>query len=207
MKNEANKLEVYIIRHGTTDKAMGNQLVSAVRDFPLNAEGIKQTEALRKRFSREGYHFDRIYSSPIRVAQETAGRIFGERGYVIEPRLTKVNHGDWEYKKKDDVYTEEVRRALEADPYNWHAPNGESQASIEERMYSFLEEIRKGMRIGKVAAISHGIPTISLLRKCLGVNSKDIQNMELANTSLTRIDYDSGGWKVVKVNDNEHLLN
>src|SRR3989344_4371146 len=119
-KETDNGLEVYLIRHGKTRKARGDELVSAVRDFPLDERGIEQSEALRDRLNNEGHSFNRVYSSPLRVSKETADYVFGEGNYDTDKRLTKHFHGDWENERKDEVYTEEVKRDLESDPYNWH---------------------------------------------------------------------------------------
>lgn len=208
MKKETNQgnLEVYLIRHGKTRNARGDELLRDVRDFPINVEGIEQCENLKRYLANRAYTFDRVYSSPIRAAQETADKVFGEGNYIVDERLTKHSHGDWENKGKDDVYTEHVRRALESDPYNWHAPNGESQRDIEERVYDFVEEKRAEMpRGGKIAVVTHGVPIITLIRKVLGVDSKAVQGIELENTSLTRFDCNSNEWKVVEVNEKEIL--
>ncbi len=207
MKKEKDNcnLEVYLIRHGKTREARGDELVSDVREFPINEEGVRQAKDLKDRLNQEGYIFDRVYSSPIRVAQETADNVFGDN-YVNDVRLTKHFHGDWEDRIRREVYTDEVKQELRADPYNWHAPNGESQKDIEQRMYGFLQDIvKENPSGGRIAVIAHGIPTISLLRKIWDVDSRKVQDLDLANTSLTKLDYDGKEWKVEYYGDDRHL--
>jgi broad specificity phosphatase PhoE len=195
------KLEVDLIRHAKTREAREDELVSAVRDFPLVGEGVGQCEALREKLDKEGTGYDEVYCSPILCAKQTANKVFGN--YVIDERLSKHSHGDWEDREKGEVYTPKVKKEIELDPYNWHAPNGESQKDVEERMYKFLEELQG--QEGKFAAVTHGIPIISLLRKLWNVDSREVQDLDLANTSLTRLYYDGKKWEVAYSGDDAHL--
>lgn len=63
-------VELYIVRHGETDTNYEGRINGMPTDKPLNANGIKQVEELKKHIDIT--KFDEIYSSPMKRAVQTA---------------------------------------------------------------------------------------------------------------------------------------
>ena len=62
---------IYIVRHGQTAKNKAN-LLQGRSDVPLNDTGVEQAKAVRERFEAAGIRFDKVYTSPLIRAVQTA---------------------------------------------------------------------------------------------------------------------------------------
>ena len=86
---------IYIIRHGET--AMNSRHVLQGRsDFPLNDRGIAQAEAAARRLAGMGVRFDRVFSSPLRRAIQTAGIVAPGVTVEADDRLIEMEYGPYE---------------------------------------------------------------------------------------------------------------
>ncbi len=86
---------LYIIRHGQTEKNKAN-LLQGRSDIALNDTGRLQAVEVRDRLLAAGIHFDRVYSSPLVRAVQTAEIVTGMAPHVIEPRLIEMDYGPYE---------------------------------------------------------------------------------------------------------------
>ncbi len=99
-------MEIYIVRHGQTIWNKERRLQGRT-NIPLSEEGrevaIKTGIALRK------VHFDKVYSSPLDRAYETACLICGERDIEIQKddRLYELNFGNMEGRVMDELKASE----------------------------------------------------------------------------------------------------
>lgn len=89
---------LYLIRHGTTD-ANANGIFQGVLDLPLNELGLRQAEALGKRF--ENIELDALYCTPLTRTRQTAEGLRGskELPILVEPGIIEVDGGLMEAKK------------------------------------------------------------------------------------------------------------
>ncbi|MGA2513348.1 MAG: histidine phosphatase family protein [Candidatus Limnocylindrales bacterium] len=132
-------LNILLTRHGLTpagDAMLGGQL-----DVPLAQEGLAQAEALSRRLA--GVRIDRIISSPMLRALETAQALARGRPVEVEERLRELDYGRWE----DLTYAEmqahdpDLRARWEHDPAATHSPGGESGDDVAARARSFLGDL------------------------------------------------------------------
>src|SRR5271157_4618951 len=117
-------LTLILTRHGqaaASDVMLGGQL-----DVPLTPEGRQEAEALASRL--EGIRIDRIVSSPMARALETAQTIADGRPLEVDERLRELDYGRWEglTYTQIDAHDPELRARWEADPAATHSPGGES---------------------------------------------------------------------------------
>ena len=95
-------MELYIIRHGET-KWNSEKRLQGRSDIELNEYGIElariTSEALKD------VKFDRIYSSPLKRAYETAEILRGSRklDIICDDRLKEMCFGDYEGKVTDTL--------------------------------------------------------------------------------------------------------
>jgi broad specificity phosphatase PhoE len=87
---------VYIIRHGQTRQNREKRLQGR-SDLPLDETGTAQARALGERFRSRGIVFDRVISSPLRRAVQTARLAAGEDApLVTDERLIEMDYGPYE---------------------------------------------------------------------------------------------------------------
>jgi len=132
-------LNLLLTRHGLT--SAGNVMLGGQLDLPLAPEGRTEAEALRRRLA--GVRIDRIISSPMLRALETAQAVATGRPVEVDERLRELDYGRWE----GLTYTEidgrdrELRRRWEHDPAATHSPGGESGDDVAARARIFLVDL------------------------------------------------------------------
>ncbi len=85
-------MHLYIMRHGETDDNT-RRVLQGQKDNPLNERGRQQ--ALRAKEELSGILFDRVYSSPLIRAVETAVLATGRprEEIILEERLKEISFG------------------------------------------------------------------------------------------------------------------
>ena len=143
---------IYIIRHGKTEMNRAGALQGR-SDHPLNEEGIAQAEKAGKLFRTAGITFDRVYSSPLIRAVQTAQLATADESpeIVIDDRLIEMEYGPYEGMTMEDPAPEvlEFFRDFVHNP----APDGMEQlSSVTGRLGEFLEELRADLIRGAAAS-------------------------------------------------------
>ena len=89
-------MDIYVIRHGQTDANLHHELQGR-RDVPLNEQGREQARRVRALLNERGILFDRVYSSPLGRAVETARIVAGGNVPVkTDDRLLEMDYGPYE---------------------------------------------------------------------------------------------------------------
>jgi broad specificity phosphatase PhoE len=132
-------LTLILTRHGITpagDVMLGGQL-----DVPLAPEGRAQAEALRDRLA--GVRIDRIISSPMLRALETAQTIAAGRPIEVDERLRELDYGRWEGLSYAEIEIQDpaLRALWEADPATTRSPGGECGNDVAARASRFLVDL------------------------------------------------------------------
>jgi broad specificity phosphatase PhoE len=132
-------LTLLLTRHGQAvegDVMLGGQL-----DVPLRPRGREEAEALARRLA--GVRIDRIVSSPMLRAIETAQTIATGRPVEVDERLRELDYGRWEglTYAEIDARDPELRARWEHDPAATHPPGGESGDDVAARALNFLVDL------------------------------------------------------------------
>jgi broad specificity phosphatase PhoE len=149
-------LTLILTRHGITtagDVMLGGQL-----DVPLAPEGRAQAEALRDRLA--GVRIDRIISSPMLRALETAQTVAAGRPIEVDERLRELDYGRWEGLTYEEIESRdpELRARWESDPADTRSPDGECGNDVAARARSFLIDLTADELGGPHAAAAHPRP-------------------------------------------------
>lgn len=133
---------IYLVRHGQTAKNK-ERLLQGRSNLPLNETGIRQAETVRDYFRANDIHFDRVYSSPLIRAVQTARIIAGEETELItDDRLLEMDYGPYEGTSLINPSPEIVY--FFQDFVHHPAPEGmESLAEVVERLRDFLGFVQK----------------------------------------------------------------
>jgi broad specificity phosphatase PhoE len=135
-------LTLVLTRHGLTDRSEPEQHLGQHIDISLSDAGRRQADALSHRLA--GVRFDRVISSPLFRAQETAEIL--ARGAVrleTDPRLKEMDYGRWEGLTYDQIADRDgaARREWELAPDRLACPGGESGEDVARRVRSFLGDL------------------------------------------------------------------
>lgn len=137
--------KIILIRHGQTDMNK-DQLYYGRLDVPINETGKEQAENTRKNLVEFEIDYDKIYSSPMKRAYETA-EIVNYKNLEIEKddELREMDFGIFEglsYKEIIKKYPEEMEK-LKKDWKTYSYVTGENPFMLQKRALKFLEKIDK----------------------------------------------------------------
>lgn len=137
--------KLILIRHGQTDMNK-DQLYYGRLDVPINETGKEQAENTRKNLVELEIDYDKIYSSPMKRAYETA-EIVNYKNLEIEKddELREMDFGIFEglsYKEIIKKYPEEMEN-LKKDWKKYSYVTGENPFMLQKRALKFLEKIDK----------------------------------------------------------------
>ena len=166
---------IYIIRHGQTEKNKA-KVLQGRSDVPLNDAGRQQAAEVRERFEREGISFDKIYTSPLVRAVETAQIVAGAaphqivagaaphqivtgaapQQFEVDSRLIEMDYGP--YEGMDLTHPAPEIITFFSDFVHNPAPAGmEPLPEVVARLGTFLEEIRDEARGRTILLSTHAI--------------------------------------------------
>lgn len=199
---------LYLIRHG--ESAWNEQgRVQGWGDPRLSREGLAQARAVARRF--RAIPLQRIYTSPLARARQTAQAIAAAAGLPIQPvaDLREVGLGVWEGRPVNLLrrrYPDLYRTWLRA-PSRARIPDGEGIARFQRRVLSafrgVLDEADHG---ASVAVVTHGGVIRVILAHVLGVPFDPLmRGISLGSTSITRLTRTGGRLAITVLNDTAHL--
>lgn len=159
---------ISILRHGITD-ANENGIYIGKTDLPLSENG---REALQEKYETHEYpKVQRVYTSPLERAVQSAEILFPDRELVIVDDLREMNFGVFEGLSVDDLieldsYKKWLKGGLDNPP-----PNGESLRNMMLRCYSalnlmILDMMKEG--ITHAGAVTHSGILMNMM-SCFGL--------------------------------------
>jgi broad specificity phosphatase PhoE len=183
-------------------------------DVPLSEVGTAQAEALAGRLT--GVRIDRIVSSPMLRAAETARTIAAGRPVEVDERLREQDCGDWEGLTFEHATARdpELRARWELDPAANSLPGGESGNEVADRVRHFLDDLLASEPSNtderRVLLVAHTAVNRILLCIALGVPVRDYRRRFVQDrANLTVLQYDEGAGhdraQLLLANDASHL--
>ena len=145
-------LTLVLVRHGLTPRSSPEQHLGQRLDVSLSSDGLRQAHSLGRRL--HDVPFDRIVTSPLSRARETAEIVAAGRPVVGDARLAEMDYGEWEGHTREEVLGLHpgFRAKWEADPATLRCPGGESGNDVARRVASLLRDlIDPGSALGRPA--------------------------------------------------------
>jgi broad specificity phosphatase PhoE len=225
-------LTLALTRHGLTDRSVPEQHLGQRIDVSINDAGRRQAEALGRRLAP--VRFDRVISSPLFRARETAEQLIRDVRLEADPRLREMDYGAWEgltyraIEARDGAF----RREWELAPDRLACPGGESGNDVAVRVRAFLDDLlaehrswqaRASFRAATAQAgaattpterpilvVAHSSTNRILLCLALGTDLRDYRKRFVqGQANLTVLRWDAGDGpedaKLVVANDLGHL--
>jgi broad specificity phosphatase PhoE len=186
-----------LVRHGAT-VYNAQRRFQGQTDVPLSGEGHLQAGRLAARLREEA--FERIYTSDLLRARQTAGAIAETHGLepVADERLREFAFGAWEGLTWAEILAERPHLSES----NWHhaqlyAPEGgENFDAVCARVHSFFDELA-GQGLSDVAVVTHAGTLHAMLSVLDLPESKQAVPVNFFPASITRIVEDAGGWRLI----------
>jgi broad specificity phosphatase PhoE len=206
-------LTIYLTRHGHTDLSVPDRYLGRRIPASLSERGREDARALGERL--KSVPIDRIISSPLERAAETAHLLAGDRPLEVETdeRLTEFDYGAWEGMTTDEVSERmpEEYRLYEANPAIYRPGGGENGIEASRRavaLIDYLLEWWAGTGDRTVLLVGHSSINRVLLAAITGVPLADYRRRFLQDwVNLTTLRWDDldGGPLLVLVNDMSHV--
>ncbi len=187
---------ILLARHGETDwnKELRFQ---GHRDPPLNETGRRQAAELAVRLEQE--QLDRVYSSTLRRARETAEIVVARLGIPlgIDDSLREVDTGSWSGLTRAEIeerFPEAFRRWLDYGP-GWE--DGESYEEMAERVAATLELLVQRHPDGRLLIVTHGGPVRAAQAWAMGIPFEEARRTgpPLHNCGLFEADVGAGTFR------------
>ena len=169
---------IYIIRHGQTEMN-SRQVLQGRSDFPLNDVGIAQAQKAAS--DLQGISFERVYTSPLKRAVQTAKIIAPGIAPLIDDRLIEMDYGP--YEGTDLTHLPQEILDFFSDFAHTPAPGGMEQLdSVVKRAGSFLEDI-KTLK-GDILISTHAIAMKGILEYLTPGSNGDYWSKYIGNCAV-----------------------
>ena len=149
---------IYLIRHGETARNKEKVLQGRI-DVPLNDTGREQAAEVRDRFRAAGITFDKIYTSPLIRAIQTAEIVtegMDAVPQIVDDRLIEMDYGP--YEGMDLTHPAPELIAFFRDFVHTPAPEGmEPLPEVTARLGAFLSDIRAEAAGSNILISTHAI--------------------------------------------------
>lgn len=181
---------IYIVRHGQTELNSRNVLQGR-SDYPLNEKGEEQAREAAELL--KDIHFDRVYSSPLIRAVQTAKIIAPYAEPQIDGRLTEMDYGQYEGMTFSEFPPEVI--TFFRDFINNPAPEGMEQLySVVERAGSFLEDCCRTYK--NILVSTHAIAMKGILEYLTPESRGSYWSKHIGNCAVYTVDYKGGSFTV-----------
>lgn len=190
-----------LIRHASNDYLKQNRMAGLRAGVHLNEEGQRQAAALAQRLA--DLPLRAIYSSPLERARETAHALAQPHQLdpQIHPGLIEVNVGDWTDQPLDELRTTAAWKQMQARPYAFRFPNGESNAEMHARIVATIDALVAAHPQHIIALVSHADPIKSALAHYLGMDLNHFNRLVIEPASVSVLGFDERGVVLYRLND------
>lgn len=197
-----------LVRHGES-AANGKGFFAGQLDIPLSDRGKEQARRVAD-YIKKNYHVDKIYSSDLSRAYDTAKAIAETVGLEIETeeKLREIYSGDWQGRTFDELQEQyaDTYGVWLTDIGNAVCPNGETVKELYQRIFFAVSKIAKENREKTIVVVTHATPIRALCCRMKGFSVKEMKNVPwVSNASLTVLQFEEDEFSLVEEDVCEHL--
>lgn len=190
---------ILLIRHGKTDY-VHNALAGRINS-PLNEFGQQQANTIAD--SLKDLPITTIYSSPLLRTQQTAAPLSTllEIPVQIHDGFNQVNFGNWEGRPFEELDKDPIWQQFQKHPDTIIPPNGESAASVRERVEEAIFTLVKESNENSLIAIfTHGSIIRHGVSTCIGLPLVHFNQLTVAPASVSTIRIKNGTGRLLYLN-------
>ncbi|MCP5514963.1 MAG: histidine phosphatase family protein [Spirochaetales bacterium] len=199
-----HETRLYLVRHGETEWNREDKM-QGVKDSPLTDKGVEHARLLGSRLKGLTGGIDKIYSSDLGRAFDTAVLIGGYLSLSVnrDERLRERNMGifegySWDYVREN--FPQEFKKTV-SDDNSYRIPEGESKNEYIEKVRSFLDFASREHEGDRVLAVTHRGFINFALRIILSVPFHERMGIIVQNTSLAGFTLHKGRWMLERFGD------
>jgi probable phosphoglycerate mutase len=189
---------ICLARHGETNWNLERR-VQGQLNIPLNVKGFAQAEALARELA--GERFDRIYSSDLRRALQTAAPIASRLGLpvVASAALREKHDGEWQGLVADEVEQQFPRQYAmhrRRRPHFTILGGGESHVQFAARVRAELDAIAQRHPGEAVLVVAHAGVLDIAYRIATGVGLSVKREAPVLNAAPSWFTHENGVWRL-----------
>jgi len=187
--------KLFLIRHGETEFTRAGKYCGH-GDVPLNASGIKEARALGRKL--KNVKIDKIYSSDLRRALETAKIVFPNRRILKRRGLREIDFGKFVGLTIEEAGKRYPRiyDAWANNPDHVKIPNGEAMRDFAKRVRKCFVRIYNENARKRVAIITHGGALRVILFKIQKQGLDNFWGIKHATAAVRTIEFKNGTAKI-----------
>ncbi len=197
--------KIYLARHGQDkDNEMG--ILNGHRDMPLTEIGLNQSNQVSLKIKQSGIHFDKVYSSPLQRAYQTA-KMITECLQINSPEkidlLIERNFGVMSGKPAKDITELCSPDILQTETITYFlSPEGaETFPQLIERANTLLDIIKSKHEGQSILLVTHGDFGKMIYAAYYNLNWQEVLTMfHFGNSELLLLSKDSAA-------DDSHIFN
>lgn len=195
---------LFLVRHGETDKNIGQKLHQAQDPEVLNPKGVEQMEKTALTLAKEDVEV--LYSSNERRAIQS-GEILSQKLGVPLQQISGMQERNWgKFAGRPWPEIEAVLKPMSLkERYLYLPPEGESWQEFETRLIDSLTRILKENEGKTVVIVSHGGAIRASMPYLLNVPKEESFKYDPDNASITSFDYDGEKIFPKTINNTSHL--
>lgn len=197
------------LRHGESVGNLENRFQGHA-DFPLTGTGRLQAQALAKRWQAEGRCFERVFTSPLRRARETAEIICAALNVPLEfdPDWMEIDNGLIAGLNVDEA-NQKIPPPAFMTPYTHYGQTGESRWEVYLRAGRNVQKLLDHPA-GHTLVVAHGGILNMTLYAILGIPVQADHSgarFTFHNTTFATFTYDptNHNWHMLAFDDCRHL--
>jgi len=197
-------MDILVIRHGQSEADILN-VIEGRADFPLTELGYKQATKMAEWVN--GYmKLDKIYTSPLQRARQTAEKLSAVTGIPIE---LDDNLMEWKNGLIAGLpFAEANEKYPKPNPYFPHTVVYEQESDIEFRARAetaLSKIVNEDLPDSKIAIVSHGGLIVRLFQSFLGLPTVSDVSILTGDTGIHHWKISISGRRVVFANSLIHL--
>ena len=200
---------LYITRHGLSEHNLNTRFyMGRSPASPLVEEGREQARRLGSHLTTLERKVTRIVCSSLPRTVETAriaGAALGIASVSQEDAFWELSKGAWEGSMPRENLPAEVERALEADPFGYRYPEGESYRDVVARAGPAFDRWVERFAGETVLFVLHGDVIRALMYHLLHFPEDKIGDFATLPCSLTEFSFSGSRYTLVRFNDDSHL--
>jgi len=153
-------LQIYLARHGQ-DEDNAQDILNGHRDTPLTQRGIDQAKEIAQKIKAAGIKFDKVYSSPLQRAFQTAMIITNTIGIDKPIKLEEIierEFGIMTGRFKSEIEPMCAPDIIKTDTiiYFLNPEGAETFPQLIERGKKIITKITNDCQDGKILLVTHG---------------------------------------------------
>lgn len=187
---------IFLLRHAHSTANAKGILAGRLENIALSKDGYMQRDKLDSRLSETS--FNQIISSPMQRCRETILNI--ESNPEIVEEFQEVHYGDWTGKKMSSLMRNSAWREIHKNPASVRFPNGETLPEVQTRSLLGLD-MHLNSKAKNILISTHADVIKVIILHALGTHLNNIDKLQIDNASISIIDRDKNGLRVVRVND------